>query len=108
MSRLEKVLLDGAEAPAEAGEHLWAIWGSREPSRYTNRRQVDGMVQDFASMVQFREKGKQVEGVGERVAQLMDHEIKVDPKEVKMGGSSRIRRLEITVDWRLMEVEEQV
>lgn len=56
------------------------------------------MVQDFASMVQFREKGKRVEGVGERVAQLTDHEIKVDRKEVKMGGSSRIRRLEITVD----------
>lgn len=49
-------------------------------------------------MVHFREKGKRVEGVGERVAQLMDHEIKVDRKEVKMGGSSWISRLEITVD----------
>lgn len=66
--------------------------GSPEPSRYTNGRQVDGMVQDFASLVQFREKGKRVEGVGERVAQLMDQEITVDRKEVKMGGSSQIRR----------------
>lgn len=44
--------------------------GSPEPSRYTNRRQVNGMVQDFASLVQFREKGKRVEGVGERVGSV--------------------------------------
>lgn len=41
-----------------------------------------------------QEEGKTgVEGIGKKVAQLMDHEIKVDRKEVKMGASSLIRRL---------------
>lgn len=46
-----------------------------------------------------------VEGIGEKVAQLVDHEIKGDRKEVKMGVSSLIRRLQRKLwnegSWRL-------
>lgn len=34
---------------------------------------MDEIVWDFAGLVQFRKKGKRVEGIGKKVAQLMDH-----------------------------------
>lgn len=66
MGGLGNVLLGGAEAPAEVREpklivtliceqfeQSWAIQVQEQ------RRQVDRMVWDFASLVQLREKGNQ-------------------------------------------------